>query len=181
MPQQFKQNPLEQFESENLSVGWPWRFFSVALIIFSAALLVYLGLIFGYQPYLRSQLQETDNQINQLLGTVSKEDQENFIRFYSQLVNLKNLLDNHIESSKLFPLVEKITNKKIYYNNFNLRVPERELELEGRAESYAVLGEQLESFNQSEEIERYLLNQSQLSGNLVQFKVTLKLKAGVLK
>lgn len=181
MPQKFVQNPLEQFEPENLPVGWPWRFFSVALIIFSSALLVYLGIIFGYQPYLRAQIQETDKQISQLLETVSKEDQENFTRFYSQLVNLKNLLDNHIESSKLFPFLEKITNKKVSYNNLNLRVPERELELEGLAESYAALGEQLESLSQSEEIERYLLNQSQLSGSLVQFKATLKLKSNLLK
>lgn len=180
-PRQFTQNPLNQFESENLPVGWPWRFFSASLIIFFAVLLVYLGLVFGYQPYLRSQIQEMDNQINQLLGTVSKEDQENFTQFYSQLVNLKSLLDNHAESSKLFPLLEKITNKKVYYTNLNLRIPERELELEGLTESYAVLGEQLESFNQSNEIDRYLLNQSQLSGNLVQFKATLKLKAGLLK
>ena len=181
MPQQFTQNSLSRFESENLPVGWPWRFFSVSLIIFLTSLLIFFGLTLGYGPYLRSQILETDAKMNQLLETVSKEDQEKFAQFYSQLVNLKNLLDNHIASSKIFPWLEKITNQKVYYSNFNLRVPEKELELEGLADSYAVLGEQLEAFNQAPEIERYLINQSQASGNLVQFKVTLKLKDAVLK
>lgn len=181
MPPQFTQNPLNQFESENLPVGWPWRFFSVSLIIFLAAVLVFVGLSLGYEPYLNSQIRETDAKIDQLLGIVPKEDQEKFAQFYSQLANLKSILDEHILSSKIFSWLEKITNQKVYYNNLNLRVPEKELELEGFADSYGVLGEQLEAFDQAPEIERYLMNQSQTSGNLVQFKATLKLKDAVLK
>src|SRR3989344_6926838 len=146
MAQQFvKKSPVEQFESEQLPVGWPWRFFSISLVIFLAIIFVYLGLIFGYEPYLNSEIQKIDDQINKILEAVSKEEQEKFIRFYSRLTNLKNLLDNHAAASKIFPLLEKITNQKVSYNSFNLRVPERELELEGSADSYVVLGEQLES------------------------------------
>lgn len=181
MPQPISQKLLNQYEPENLPVGWPWRFFSVSLMIFLAAVLVFLGLSLGYEPYLNSQIKETDAQIDQLLGIVSGEDQEKFAQFYSQLANLKSILDEHILSSKIFPLLEKITNQKVYYNNLNLRVPEKELELEGFADSYEVLGEQLEAFDQAPEIERYLMNQSQASGNLVQFKATLKLKDAVLK
>ena len=161
MPQQFTQNPLNQFESENLPVGWPWQFFSVSLIIFLTSLLIFLGLTLGYGPYLRSQILETDDKINQLLETVSKKDQERFAQFYSQLVNLKNLLDNHILSSKVLPWLEKITNQKVYYTNATIKVPEHKLELEGIAESYGVLGEQLEAFNQTEGISHLLLKACQ--------------------
>lgn len=181
MPSQFNHNPLNQFESENLPVGWPWRFFSVSLIIFLAATLFFFGLSLGYEPYLNSKIREMDANIDQLLGIISREDQEKFAQFYSQLANLKTILDDHILSSKIFPLLEKITNQKVYYNNLNLRVPERELELEGFADSYGVLGEQLEAFDQAPEIERYLMNQSQANGNLVQFKATLKFKSDFLK
>lgn len=179
--QQFKQNPLEQFAPEKLPVGWPWRLFTISLVIFGVALFTYLGLIVGYEPYLQSKIQEKDAEINQLAQIVSKDDQEKFIQFYSQLTNLKNLLDNHIAASKLFPWLEQATNQKVYYSGAHLKVPERELELEGFAESYAILGEQLESFEQAEEVERYILDQSQFSEGKIQFKVKLKLKGDVIK
>ena len=181
MPQQFVQNPLEQFEPERLPVGWPWRFFSVSLIIFSATLLLYLGLVFGYKPFLNSSIQKKDAEISKISQTVTKEDQEQFIKFYSQLANLKLLLDNHSVSSKVFPALEQMTNKKVFYKSANLKVPERELELDGVAESYGVLSEQLEAFNKSDGVERFILGQSQAGESGVQFKATLKLKANLLK
>lgn len=181
MPQQFKQNPLEQFEPENLSVGWPWRFFLTSFFIFLAAMLVYLGLVFGYEPYLQSQIEKQDQEINSLAQTVSKSDQDKFIQFYSQISNLKKLLENHILASKIFPFLEKNTNQKVYYKVFNLKVPEYELELEGVAESYAVLAEQLESFNQAQETGRYILNQSKFNGREVEFGASLELKQEIFK
>lgn len=181
MPQRLPQKLLNQYEPENLPVGWPWRFFSISLVIFLSALLVFLGLKFGYRLYLNSRIQKADASINQLLDTVSKADQEKFANFYFQLVNLKNILDSHILSSKIFPFLEKITNQKVYYSSLNLRVSEKELELEGLADSYGVLGEQLEAIKQSAEVENYTLNQSQFGDNLVRFKATLKLKDVVLK
>ena len=181
MPQQFVQNPLEQFEPEKLSIGWPWRFFSVSLIIFSATLLLYLGLFFGYKPFLNSSIKEKDGEISDLSQTVNAQDQEQFIKFYSQLVNLKILLGNHLISSKVFPILEQMTNQKIFYKSANLKIPEQELELDGVAESYGVLSEQLEAFNKSEAVERLILGQSQVGDGGVQFRATLKLKADLLK
>ena len=177
----FVQNPLNQFESEQLPSGWPSRFFSVSLVIFSAVFLGYLGLVFGYEPFLRSKIEDQDQAINQLVGAISKEEQEKFTNAYSKIINLKNLLDKHVKSSKIFPLLGQITNKKVVYTGANLKVPEKELELEGIADSYNSLAEQLESFNQTEAVSRYLLNQSQLTSGAVQFKATLKLKDTVLK
>ena len=181
MPQQFVQNPLEQFEPEKLPVGWPWRFFSVSLIIFSATLLLYLGLAFGYKPFLNSSIKEKDDEMGKLSQTVNKQDQEQFIKFYSQLANLKILLDSHSVSSKVFSALEQMTNQKVFYKSANLKVPERELELDSVAESYGVLSEQLEAFNKSGGVERLTLGQSQAGEGGVQFKATLKLKADLFK
>lgn len=153
----------------------------IAFVIFLAAILSYFGIIFGYQPFLESGIREKDGEISKLADSVSKQEQEKFIQFYSQLVNLKVLLDNHANASKAFPFLERVTHQKVFYQNATLKVPERELELEGAAESYLALAEQLESFARSSEVERYLLTQSQLKENLAQFKVVLKLKDTVLK
>ena len=182
MPQQFIQNPLNQFETEHLPIGWPWRFFSVSLIVFAASIFVYAGMVFGYEPYLINKIAKQDQAINELAESVSADERDQFARFYSQIVNLKNLLDNHVASSKIFPFLESVTNKKVYYATANLKTAERELELDGAADNYQVLSEQLESFRRSPLVASYFLNQSQLgSDNNVQFKVILKLKEAALK
>ena len=172
---------MDQFEPEKLPVGWPWRLLSVALILFLASIFIYLGLIFGYGPYLESQIAKADVEIKTLTDTVSKDDQERFIQFYSQLSNLESLLNNHILSSKIFPQLEKISNKKVYFNIANIKVENKLMELDGVADSYAVLGEQLEAFNQTKEISRYILNQSQAEEGAVRFKVTLYLNDSLIK
>ena len=179
MPQ--PQNLKEQFEPERLPVGWPWRLFTITLVIFLGILLSYLGLTFGYEPFLLSQIEEKESAISQLAVSVSREDQDKLVSFYSQLINLKTLLDNHGLPSKLFSFIEQITHRRVVYTNATAKVTERQLELSGIAESYAVLAEQLESFNQSKDIERYALNQSQLNNGLVQFKATLTFKNSIIK
>jgi len=181
MPQQFVKNPMDQFEPEKLPVGWPWRLLSVASILFLGSIFVYFGLVFGYGPYLESQIEKADAEIQTLTDAISKEDQEKFIQFYSQLSNLKSLLDGHIFSSKIFPQLEKITNKKVYFNAASIKVESKIMELDGVADSYAVLGEQLEAFNQTKEISRYILNQSQTEEGVVRFKATLYLNDSIIK
>ncbi len=181
MPQQFAQNPLNQFEPEKLSVGWPWRLLSVSFIIFLIILLTYFGLVIGYEPYLNSRIEQKETEINNLAQTVSNEDRDKFIGFYSKLDNLKNILDNHIFSSKIFPQLERITNKKVYYSGVSLKIPTREFEVDGVAENYGVLGEQLESFAQLSEVERYILNQSRIEEGAVRFKATLIFKDALFK
>lgn len=181
MPKQLTQNPLEQFEPERLPVGWPWRLFSVSFIIFLAVLLVYFGLVFGYEPFLRSQIEKKDAEIAELGKAVRKEDQENFSKFYSKLLNLQNLLSSHAIPSKLFPFLERATHPRVYYAGANLKVPERELQLDGIADSYGSLGEQLAVFDRSADVERLVMNQSQLGSGGVQFRLTLKLKNELLK
>lgn len=180
MPQQFVQNPMNQFEAENLPVGWPWRFFMVSFVIFLMSVLVYLGLVFGYEPFLTNQIAQKDKEIEQRAAMVSKEDQEKFIQIYSKVINIKSLIDSHLFSSNVLSLLEKVTHPKVYYTGLSMKMLDRELELDGVAGSFSALSEQLEAFAQTKGIERYSLTQSQLSGDTVQFKVSLKLSKDTL-
>ncbi len=181
MAQEYNQNPLEQFEPEKIPVGWPWRLLSIVSAIFLFAVLVYAGLAFGYGPYLASQLREVENEIDQLAASVPREDQEQFVKFYSQLVNLEGLLNDHALVSNLFPLLEQTTHQQVYYTNASLGVSGSELELTGFAGDLTALSEQLEIFDQSEEVNRYSLSRSETSGDLVEFRVVLNLRADLLK
>ncbi len=176
-------NLKEQFRPEKLPSGMPWRLFIFIALFTLAVALVYAGLSFGYRPYLESRISEVDQQISQLGAAISKQDQENFVRFYSQLINFNKILEKHPLPSKIFLLLEQATNKKVAYTNVDLRVGEKKLTLEGIAASYTTLAEQLASYDQSPAVASSLLNQSQYSDtdNAVRFKVTLMLKDGVLK
>ena len=77
-------------------------------------------MIFGYKPYLETERQSLDKKINEIGGAVSETDRENFIKFYSQLVNIQTLLNNHISGSNIYtfwkrtPIKEFITKEPVY-------------------------------------------------------------------
>lgn len=164
-----------------MSVGWPWRLFLFSIMLLLAVGLAYAGLVYGYQPYLTSKIEDVDKKTNELLAQVSIKDKEDFIKFYSQTTNLKDILENHVFSSKIFTLLEKRTSQKVYYTDFDFNLTERKLSLSGLAESYSVLGEQLASFDEEPMIEKYNLENSRTNENLVQFKIAVVLSPNLLK
>lgn len=172
--QQYK-NSRDQFQPEKLPVGWPWRLFVFSLFMMLAVVLIYTGLRFGYKPYLSSKITDIDNKLGELNSQISAKDKEDFINSYSQLANLKNILNKHVFTSKIFPLLEKVTHQRVYFNDFSFKMADRKLILNGTAESYGVLSEQLAAFDGEPTIENYILNQSKADGSAAQFKVTLTL------
>ena len=76
-----------------------------AFVLFTAALVTYVSILFGYNPLLNQRLLSLDRQIDQISTTISKEDQKNLGDFYSQLVNARNLLRGHVASSNVFTLL----------------------------------------------------------------------------
>lgn len=174
-------NLKEQFRPMGLPSGVPWRLFISTGLLFLLVILIYAGLGFGYKPYLESRIKSVDQQLQQLSAAISTQEQEDFIRFYSQLANFNKILAEHSLPSKLFPLLESITNQKVLYTNLDLRVDERKLSLEGAADSYGILAEQLKSYDQEPAIESYILNQSQYSEGVIRFKATLTLAEDILK
>lgn len=177
------QNIAEQFKPEGLPVGWPWRLFIFSLLVFSIVILGYLGLNFGYRPYLESKIEEMDAKISDLTSQVPLAEKEKLILIYSQFANLQKILNNRLFSSKIFPILEKITNLKIYYTVLDLKVDELKLILTGAAANYGVLSEQLAVFDVEPMIKKYNLNHSQLNdiSNYVDFKVELFLSPDLLK
>ena len=171
----------EKLQREELPVGWPWRFFLFSLLVFITALVVYLGIGFGYKPFLTSQIEKQETAIAQLSQTIPKKQQEDFVAFYSQLVNLQRLLKDHIFASKIFPFLQANTNQLVYYTTVDLRAGERRLELEGVAANYGVFAQQLQAFSVAPEVESLIINDSNASGGRVKFRLSLILKPTLFK
>ncbi|MCH7759769.1 hypothetical protein IID20_05450, partial [Patescibacteria group bacterium] len=122
----------DQFGIEKMSVGWPWRlmFFSIFILILS--LFIYFGLRFGYNNFLDDNLAVLEEDINRLSGEVTEEDQERFVNFYSQLVNLKTILEEHPFSSKIFNFLEENTITTVSFSEASVSITERTLSLRGQ-------------------------------------------------
>jgi hypothetical protein len=178
---QLNQNPLEHLGPEKMSVGWPWKFFVFTLILIFMVVLGYVGLSFGYRPFMESQIAEIESNLQKISKDITEVDKENLILTYSQQENLRKIIMGRIYASKIFPLMQKITHPKVYYSGLDLVLSEKKLELEGSAESYGVLSEQLAFYDKEESIVRYNLEDSVIREGTVMFKVALTLADSLLK
>lgn len=115
------QQVVEQLGREPVNTqGWAY-----GATLFSGGLLfllvfIYLGMSYGYEPYLQSQITSNQNQISVLDKSIPATDQANLIHFYSQISNLRTLLQKHTLSSQFFSWLGNNTEKNIYYQSFTL-------------------------------------------------------------
>jgi len=178
---QYNQNIAEQFlEPEKLPVGWPWRLLLFSVFLFALILFIYLGMIWGYQPYLAKEKVSLNKQIDQIGGTISQADRDNFVNFYSQLINLQGLLENHVSGSSIFDFLERNTNQQVYFNEATVTVTDHFLRLGGVARSYDNLVSQMVAFEQAPETARVVLEQSQVSNNGISFLMDVYFKPMLL-
>lgn len=180
MPEHNKSVTEQFLGPQKLPVGWPWKIFVFSIILFGLVLFIYLGIIWGYQPYLKAQEQSLDKKINEIGGQISQQDRENFINFYSQLINLQGLLNRHIKGSNIYNFLEKNTEQGVYYEGANLSATEHNISLTGVARSYDNLVKQLAAFEQAPEISRVMLQDSQASDKGIRFSLQLIFKPELL-
>ncbi len=178
---QYDQKTEDLLAPEETALGWPWKIFLVTATACGIVVAGYIGLVFGYQPYLEGKIVEVMKKIDDLAKSLPVEQQEKFLKFYSQVVNVKALLGTHIELTKLFEFLEKNTNKRVVYEDIRFDARRRELVLEGVADSYQTLAQQLQAFELASEIERYLVSQSRLVENKARFRLTATVSEKLLQ
>ncbi|MBN2197891.1 PilN domain-containing protein [Candidatus Wolfebacteria bacterium] len=167
---------------EKLPVGWPWRLLIFTIILFGTAVGGYLGMKLGYEPYLKSKINNLDEEISGLTKVVGEEEQKQLSLFYSQLINIEDLLNSHIYPSKLLNFLEKNTYSKVFYDNLNFSIKERSLTLNGNAFDYKTLAQQIKLFQDLPDIENVFLESSILSENeTIKFSIKLIIKTEFLK
>lgn len=162
--------------------GFLWNLLRILFLVFAALVLGFGGLRFGYTPFLKNQIEKRQVEIDALATRIPKTDQERFLSFYFQLLDLKTLLSSHVVASKTFPFLEENTNRNVFYKSATLNVPERSVALDGVALSQGALTEQLEAFRQAPEVARFTLGKASAEKNgRVQFSMVLYLAPQLLK
>ncbi len=147
----------EQFVNAPIAIGTPWRLFVFSLLLFALSLLVYFGLKVGYENYLNARSSALDQSIAGLASSVSAQDEQKFVAIYSQIVNLKGALGNHLFTGNLFPFLEKNTLPRVYFTEAKFASAAGNLDLSGQADSLQTLAAQMAQFEKAPELTKAIL------------------------
>ncbi|MDP2629426.1 MAG: hypothetical protein Q8P45_01830 [Candidatus Harrisonbacteria bacterium] len=180
-PQAQRDNLYGQLGPEGSDApSFSWRLFTFSLVIFIVVIAIFLGLRLGYEPFLRSRIVSADEQLAEIGRQIPETEQERFISFYSQLLNLQSLLSNHTNLAPFFETLEANTHVGVFFTSMNFDVAQQKITLEGVAPDYDVLGQQLSRLEQVSLFDRYLLSESQENSGRVEFRLLLFLNQDIL-
>lgn len=157
-------------------IGFLWSLLRFLFIVLLILMVGFVGLRFGYTPFLKSQIKKQEAAITELTTRIPQSEQDNLLKFYFQLADLEKLLRNHVMTSKVFALLESRTNQRAYFTSLSLDVGEKKLALEGIAPSYEVVAQQLASFEAASDVASAALTEAQTEREgRVRFGITLVL------
>ena len=164
---------------EVLPSGAPRKFLTFSVFLFFLVTLTYLGLSVGYKAFLNQDIKKLETSLDDLRFEVPPEEQEELIRFFSQVGNIDKVLKSHVISSNFFSVLESNTHRRVAFTDMDLSTADRKVSLDGVAEDYDALVAQLSIFESVSEIERIVLDSSQRNAGVVSFKVTLTVSESV--
>ncbi|MFA5098780.1 MAG: PilN domain-containing protein [Candidatus Paceibacterota bacterium] len=156
-------------------VELPWQLLIFSFAILGLILASYFGMIFGYQPYLNSQISAVNAQIKESEKTVNSEQRTNLTNIYSQLTNIRDLLDSHVIASNLFDELEKGTYPQIYYTSLSFSLVEKRLDLQGVSQDYTTLIKQLDYFRSNQLFGDAVLNNAKSTADGISFSIRINL------
>ncbi len=168
-------------QEKSVESGGAWRLMSFMLFVFLVFLASYLGLTFGYGKYLDAQISGVNRNLDALASRVGAGDQDAFLKFQFQLLNLRTLLASHVAVSRIFPVLEANTNVRVQLTGLDINIPELRVDIRGLAQSYGVLSEQLLAYDRLPQVLRYQLMNAQVAeGGRVSFTATVFFKESVV-
>ncbi len=173
------QKVIEQLGREpSRTPGWSGQLLMFSSTIFFISLLAYFGLVFGYKPYLDSNVQKLQDQIQAFGQKIPLDQQKKLINFYAQLSNIESLLANHVIASPVFGWLEKNTETNAYFTRFSLNTQTNQLALTGIAKTMDDVSQQLAIFENRPEAKQMSVGNITLTNGLWNFDVALSFDPG---
>ena len=162
------------------SFTWRALFFTGA--IFALAFLVYLGLAWGYQPFLVRSIGGVDAEIKKIATTsIDPSESQKFLDFYSQTTNAQDLLKNHAAVTPVFDLIERSTRGDVYYQTIQIDGVTQVVGFSGIAKDYTSLSSQLAVYGGLSEALGTTITGSRQSDTGMVFDFKMALKPSVFK
>lgn len=167
----------DQFAPAQAPLGLPWRLSLATGALLLVTLLIYVGLRFGYRTYLEKQESRLTANLETLAEQVSSEDQEQFVTLYSQIVNLKTVLDQHRFAANIFPFLEREVVSGVFFTAADFDATSRRLRLDGAAASLEALAVQVAELGKAAEVESITVDKTTLSGSSANFSLSIIFKS----
>ena len=123
--------------------------FSVGILAITAAL--YLGMVFGYEPYLNNQISGIKSQVSTANNSISTDQETQLVDFYSQIANLQSILSHHVYATSLISWLENNTQANIYYQSMDFSAGNL-VALKGVAKAESDVNQQIAIFESSPDV-----------------------------
>lgn len=179
------QKAIEQLSREPVQTqGWSSRLLMISATVFFASLMVYVGLVFGYKPYLSGQQDEVKRSIDQFAEDVPPEKQRDIANFYSQTDNLKRLIASQQSPAGLVGWFEAHAHQDIRYTRFMFNAKNRQLDLSGLARTESAVAEQIKIFESLPDEVRFTTGSGVIpdqTTGLWQFSLSVSFNQGFLE
>ena len=105
----------------------------------------------GYQKVAASQVQSLDNEIQDTVASLSKDEVQKVLTLDAEIKKLKVLLPGHVYMSHVFDFLEKNTSPKITFTSMNLDTTTNILQLAGTAPTLTDVSLQAAALKQDEQ------------------------------
>jgi hypothetical protein len=157
----------------------PTNLIIFSLIAFLAALGFYLFLA-GYKSVTESQIENLDREIQDTVATLSASEVERVLILDKQIKTLRNLLPQHIYSSRIFLTLEQNTNPAIVFNSLSFDSTNYKLDLTGNSPSLEDIATQAAAFGNVVGIKEVKISDINQTGSGYDFKLEITLDSNFL-
>jgi len=160
---------------------WLNILFYILIFIFVVSIIS----IFILNSSLSNSLEELSSLETTILQKESPENvslEDKILLYKDKIRDFSYLVDQHLITSKVFGIVEGFCHPKVWFSNFELNSREGELSLNGKADDFKTLGQQLLILKDEESIISYTLKDA-LIGNdgKIDFTILINLSPETLK
>ena len=87
----------------------------------------------GYKKVAQSQVQSLDNEIQDTVASLSKDEVQKVLTLDAEIKKLRILLPGHLYMSRVFDFLEKNTSPKVTFGSLNMDATTNVLQLSGTA------------------------------------------------
>jgi hypothetical protein len=120
--------------------------------------------------------------LNELRSLERSAAEREVLRYNNKIGYFFQLLDQHLETSKIFDLIQQSSHPKVWFTKFNLSAVGDKAIFSGKTTNFENLGQQILIFEQSDWVSKVELQKISISkeGN-VDFELSAYIKPGILK
>ncbi len=106
----------------------------------------------GYKKVAETQVQNLDNEIQDTVASLSKDEVQKVLTLDAEIKKLRTLLPNHVYMSRAFQFLETNTSPKIAFSSLNFDTTTNILQLSGTAPSLTDVSLQAAAFKQAPDV-----------------------------